>query len=209
MASTSTLRRKVKRKISRRVGAPLWGEAKDPSIKKNYPPGQHGPLGRMRALSDYGKQLLEKQKMRRYYNIKEGQFRSIYKEAARRKGDTGENLIGLLECRLDALIYRTSFVPTIFAARQFVTHKHVLVNGKTVNVPSFRLKEGDIVEIKKSSRELPMVIEATQQNQREVPEYIETDFKNFTAKFLRLPQLADVPYAIEMQPNLIIEFYSR
>lgn len=199
----------AKYKISRSLGTNLWGRGKDPYLTKNYGPGEHGP-SRRRILSDYAKQLRAKQQLRKYYaNITEKQFRSIYKEAVRRKGDTGQNLIGLLESRLDALVYRANFVPTMYAARQLVSHKHVTVNGIKVNIPSYRLKIGDVVELREKSRQIPMVIGATQSKEREVPDYVELDQDAFKVKLTRLPHLADVPYASVMEPNLVVEFYSR
>lgn len=203
-------RANAKYKISRRLGANLWGRAKDPFEVKNYIPGQHGPAGMKKILSDFGKQLQAKQKLRKYYgNISEKQFRKIYKEAVRRKGDTGENLIGLLECRLDAIVYRAKFAPTVFAARQLVNHKHVLVNGSKVNIPSYRVQEGDVIEIKDKSKQLALVLEAVASPERDIPEYLDVDHKKMTAKFLVTPKLADTPFPVLMEPNLIIEYYSR
>jgi len=151
-----------------------------------------------------------KQKLKGYYaNISEKQFRRYYKEAVRRAGDTGENLIGLLETRLDAIVYRMKFVPTMFAARQFVSHGHVLVNGKRVTISSYLVKEGDTVEIRAKSREIPMVLEAVASGERDVPEYIEVDHKKMVGKFIRVPKLEDVPYPVQMEPNLVVEYYSR
>jgi small subunit ribosomal protein S4 len=195
--------------ISRRLGVNLWGRAKDPVNTKNYPPGAHGPLG-YRKLEDYGIQLQAKQKLKKYYgNITEKQFRRTYQEALRRKGDTGENLIALLESRLDAVVYRAKFVPTVFAARQFINHKHVFVNGKVVNIPSFRLKAGDIVEIKESSKQLVIVQEAMQSNERAVPEYLQVDESKFQVTYARVPGFVEVPYPVVMEPHLVVEFYSR
>jgi small subunit ribosomal protein S4 len=161
-------------------------------------------------LSDYGIQLMAKQKLKGYYgNIGERQFRRYYKEASRLRGDTGQNLVGLLERRLDAVIYRANFVPTVFAARQFVNHKHITVNGKIVNIPSYQVKEGDVIQIVETSRAVPMVIQAMQRPEREVPEYIQAEHQAYKATFLRTPKLEDVPYPVQMEPNLIVEFYSR
>jgi small subunit ribosomal protein S4 len=199
----------AKYKISRRIGESLWGRAKDPVEKRNYAPGQHGAT-RRRKGSDFGNQLMAKQKLKGYYgNITERQFRRIYQEAARRKGDTSENLIGLLECRLDTVVYRMGLVPTVFAARQFVSHGHVKVNGKRVNIASYSVKEGDEVEVKEKSRQMTVVLEAQQNPERSVPDYIEFDSKELKGKFIRAPKLADVPYPVMMEPNLIVEFYSR
>ncbi len=199
----------AKYKISRRIGESLWGRAKDPVGKRSYAPGQHGAT-RRRKSSDFGNQLMAKQKLRGYYgNITERQFRRVYQEAARRKGDTSENLIALLESRLDTVVYRMGIVPTVFAARQFVNHGHVLVNGKRVNIASYSVEEGDTVEVKEKSRQMPMVVEAQQSPERSVPDYIEFDSKELKGKFIRAPKLADVPYPLMMEPNLIVEFYSR
>ncbi len=199
----------AKFKISRRLGASLWGDAKDPVHKRSYAPGQHGAAKR-RKTSDYGLQLREKQKLKGYYgNINERQFRKIYAEAARRRGDTGENLIGLLECRLDTVVYRMGVVPSVFAARQFVNHGHVRVNGKKVNISSYNVQEGDVVEVREKSKQLTKVLEIIQNPERSVPEYIEFDKNALSAKFLRMPKLAEVPYPVQMQPNFVIEFYSR
>jgi small subunit ribosomal protein S4 len=205
-----TKRANSKYKISRRLGVNLWGRAKDPQEKKNYKPGQHGPSGARRAHSDYGIQLIAKQTLRGYYgNISEKQFRRVYQEAIRRKGDSGENLIGLLERRLDAVIYRMNFVPTVFAARQFVNHKHITVNGKVVNIPSYLVSEGDVIEVREKSRGIPMVIEASQSPERNIPEYLDVDPAALRGKFIRVPKLEEVPYPVKMEPNLVVEFYSR
>ena len=205
-----TKRTNAKYKISRRLGASLWGNAKDPFNKRSYAPGQHGASGKRKKPSDYGTQLREKQKLKGYYgNINERQFRNIYKEALRRRGDTGENLIGILESRLDTVIYRMGIVPTPFAARQFVSHGHVRINGKRVNIPSYQVEEGDIIEIKEKSKQMATILELIQNPERTVPEYIEFDPKEIKAKYIRVPKLAEVPYPTVMQPNFVIEFYSR
>ena len=203
-------RAQAKHKIDRRMGANIWGRPKSPYNTRQTAPGMHGAGGRRGKQSDYGLQLFAKQKLKGYYgNIGEKQFRRYYKEADRLKGDTGQNLIGLLERRLDAVVYRAQLVPTVFAARQFVNHKHVTVNGKVVNIPSYMVKEGDIIEVREKGKTIPMVIEATQNPEREVPEYIDVDHKAMKATFLRTPQLEDVPYPVQMEPNLVVEFYSR
>jgi small subunit ribosomal protein S4 len=204
-----TKRTNAKYKVSRRLGASLWGNAKDPFHKRSYAPGQHG-IARKKKTSNYGTQLREKQKLRSYYgNITERQFRKIYAEAVRRKGDTGENLIGLLESRLDTVIYRMGVVATPFAARQFVSHGHIRVNGKRVTIPSFNVKEGDLIELKDKSKQMTKVLEMVQNPERTVPEYIEFNNTEMKAKFIRVPKLAEVPYPVVMQPNFVIEFYSR
>ncbi|MBI1275926.1 30S ribosomal protein S4 [bacterium] len=203
-----TKRVESKYKVSRRYGVSLWGRAKDPVNKRDYGPGQHGPL-RRRKTSDYGLQLKEKQKMKHYYgNISERQFRNIYKEAMNLKGDNIENLIGLLESRLDVVVYRMNLVPTVFSARQFVNHGHIRVNGKKVNIPSYRVQDGDVVELKDKSREIAMVISTQQNPERSVPEYITLDGP-FKGTYTRRPKLAEVPYPVVMEPNLVIEYYSR
>lgn len=202
-------RESTKYKIDRRMGENIWGRPKSPVNRRDYGPGQHGQR-RKGKLSDFGLQLRAKQKLKGYYgNISEKQFRRIYGEAVRMKGDTSENLIGLLERRLDAVVYRAKFVPTVFAARQFVNHGHVSVNGKKVNIPSYRCKVGDVIEVKESSKQLIMVIEATGLAEREVPEYVEADHNKMAASLVRVPTLSDVPYPVMMEPNLVVEFYSR
>ncbi|MEE9140644.1 MAG: 30S ribosomal protein S4 [Alphaproteobacteria bacterium] len=204
-----TKRIRAKHKLDRRMGENLWGRPKSPVNRREYGPGEHGPT-RRRRISDFGIHLKAKQKLKGYYgNITERQFRGIYAEAIRRKGDTGQNLIELLERRLDAVVYRMKFVPTVFAARQFVNHGHIRVNGRRLNIPSHRVKDGDVIEVIKKSRELPLVLDAIASPERDVPDYVEVDFDKMRGKFLRGPQLADVPYAVRMEPNLVIEFYSR
>ncbi len=199
-------RLQAKHKIDRRLGENLWGRTKSPVNKRQTGPGMHG--ARRAKPTDYGIQLRAKQKLKSYYgNIGERQFRKYYQEASRLRGDTGQNLIGLLERRLDAVVYRAKFVATVFAARQFVNHGHITVNGKRVNIPSYLVKEGDVVEIKEKSRQLAIVITAQQLAEREVPEYVTVD--GFKATFLRTPKLDEVPYAVQMEPHLVVEFYSR
>ncbi len=198
----------AKHKIDRRMGANIWGRPKSPFNKRQSAPGMHG--ARRSKPTDYGLQLFAKQKLKGYYgSIGEKQFRRYFKEASRLKGDAGQNLIGLLERRLDAVVYRACFVPTVFAARQFVNHKHVKVNGKVVNIPSYMVKEGDVIEVCEGSKEIPMVTLSVDSGEREVPDYIDADLKALKATFLRTPALEDVPYAVQMEPNLIVEFYSR
>ena len=199
----------AKHKIDRRLGENLWGRSKSPLNKRASRPGQHGER-RAGKMSDFGQQLRAKQKLKGYYgSITERQFHKTYVEASRLKGSTSEHLIGLLERRLDAIVYRSKFVPTVFAARQFVSHGHVKVNGRRVTVPSYRCRIGDAIEVKEAARQLVMVIEATKSPERDVPDYIEVDHNKMTAKLLRVPALADVPYQVQMQPNLVVEFYSR
>ncbi len=204
-----TKRSAAKYRISRRLGVNLWGRGKDPVNDKNYPPGQHGAAGKKRP-SDYGVQLQAKQRLKGYYgNVSERQLRAIYKEAVRRKGDTSEWLAALLEQRLDMVIYRANFVPTVFAARQFISHKHITVNGKSVNIASLRLKVGDVVQVKESARQIPIVMEAMQKAERSVPDYLQVNAEEMTVKFLAIPKLSDIPYPVVMQPHLVVEFYSR
>ena len=204
-----TKRTSAKYKIDRRMGENIWGRPKSPVNRREYGPGQHGQR-RKGKMSDFGLQLRAKQKLKGYYgDLTEKQFKRIFAEAARVKGDTGENLIGLLERRLDAVIYRAKFVPTIFAARQFVNHGHVRVNGQRVNIPSYRVKEGDVVEVRDRSKQLAIVLEAVGLAERDVPDYIEADHSKMTATFVRTPGVSDVPYAVQMEPNLVIEYYAQ
>lgn len=201
-------RHSAKYKIDRRVGENIWGRPKSPVNKRPTKPGQHGQ-GRRQKTSDYGMQLMAKQKLKFHYgDITEKQFRKTYDEAVRRKGNTAENLIGLLESRLDAFVYRSKFVPTIFAARQFVNHGHVTVNGVKTNIGSFRLKPGDVVQIREKSRNMALVLEALGSPERDLPEYIEVDPKAMTATYVRIPELSDVPYAVVMEPAQVVEYYS-
>ncbi|MBT5416261.1 MAG: 30S ribosomal protein S4 [Rhodospirillaceae bacterium] len=198
---------RAKHKIDRRLRVNLWGRPKSPFNKREYGPGQHGQ--RRRKPSDYGTQLEAKQKLKGYYgNITERQFRRTYDEANRRRGNTEENLIELLERRLDAVVYRMKFVPTVFSARQFVNHGHVLVNGKRLNIPSARVKDGDVIEIKEKSRELPLVLSAVDSPEREIPDYLDVNHDQMRGTFVRGPKLVDVPYPVQMEPNLVVEFYS-
>lgn len=204
-----TKRVSAKFKLDRRMGENLWGRPKSPVNRRDYGPGEHGQRRRGK-LSDYGLQLRAKQKLKGYYgNITEKQFKAIYREAERMKGDTSENLIGLLERRLDAIVYRAKFVPTVFSARQFVGHGHVLVNGRRVNIPSYRCKPGDVVQVREKSRDIQPVLEGSQSQERDVPEYLTVDHAKLTAELVRVPGLSEVPYAVVMEPNLVIEFYSR
>ncbi len=204
-----TKRTSAKYKLDRRMGENIWGRPKSPVNKREYGPGQHGQR-RKNKLSDFGTQLRAKQKLKGYYgDLTEKQFRKIFTEAERVKGDTGENLVGLLERRLDAVVYRAKFVPTVFAARQFVNHGHVKVNGQRVNIASYRVKEGDLIEVREKSRQLAMVLEAVGLAERDVPDYIEADHSKMTARFVRQPALGDVPYPVVMEPNLVVEFYAK
>ncbi|WP_091740342.1 30S ribosomal protein S4 [Phenylobacterium immobile] len=201
-------RQASKYKLDRRMGENIWGRPKSPINNRAYGPGQHGQR-RKQKVSDFGLQLRAKQKLKGYYgNLTEKQFSKTYDEADRRKGNTAENLIGLLESRLDAIVYRSKFVPTPFAARQFVNHGHVMVNGKRVNIPSYRVKPGDVVQVRERSRNMALVLEALQSSERDTPDYITVDAKAMSATYVRIPELAEVPYPVKMEPNLVIEFYA-
>jgi small subunit ribosomal protein S4 len=203
-----TKRVQAKNKICRRLGVNLWGRARSPIVKRDYPPGEHGQ--KRRKISGYGQQLAAKQKLKGYYgNITERQFQRVYQEAVRRRGDTAENMVGLLERRLDTVVYRMNFVPTPFAARQFVNHGHVTVNGRRVTIPSYLVREGDVVEVRERSKNLALVLGTIQQPERDVPDYLAVDFKAMKGQLVREPKLADVPYPVQMEPNLVIEYYSR
>jgi small subunit ribosomal protein S4 len=204
-----TKRHQAKYKIDRRMGQNIWGRPKSPINKREYGPGQHGQR-RKGKLSDYGVQLRAKQKLKGYYaNMSERHFHGIYDEARRLKGDTGAHMIGLLERRLDTMIYRAKFVPTVFAARQFISHGHIKVNGRRVTVASFRVKVGDVIEVKEKSKQLALVLEANGLAERDVPDYIDVDHSKMTAKLNRVPTPSDVPYPVMMEPHLVVEYYSR
>ena len=203
-----TKRLNSKHKVDRRLKVNLWGRPKSPFNKREYGPGQHGQ--RRGKLSDFGIQLRAKQKLKGYYgNLSEKQFRNYYKSAASLRGDTGEQLVGLLERRLDAVVYRLNLVPTIFSARQLINHGHVKVNGKKVNISSYSVKEEDSIEIRDKSKQLAIIDIALANKERETPEYIQMDTKNKKFKFVRTPKFDEVPYPIVMEPNLVIEYYSR
>jgi small subunit ribosomal protein S4 len=203
-----TKRLESKHKIDRRLGANIWGRPKSPLNKRDYRPGQHGQA--RRKLSDYGTQLNAKQKLRGYYgNIGERQFRRYYQEAMRRKGNNGEILVQLLERRLDAVVYRMKFAATVFASRQLVNHGHILVNGKKVNISSYQVKDGDAIEVRGKAKQMTVVMAAAELAERDVPDYITVDHKEMKGIFVRAPAMSDVPYAVQMEPNLVIEFYSR
>ena len=204
-----TKRTSAKHKIDRRMGENIWGRPKSPVNKREYGPGQHGQR-RKGKMSDFGTQLRAKQKLKGYYgDLTEKQFRKIYDEAERQRGDTSELLIGLLERRLDAVVYRSKFVPTIFSARQFVNHGHVAVNGRRVNIASYRVKEGDVISVRDKSKQLAIVLEAIGSPERDVPEYLAVDHSKLTAEFVRAPALGDVPYPVMMEPNLVVEYYAK
>jgi small subunit ribosomal protein S4 len=204
-----TKRVSAKHKIDRRMGQNIWGRPKSPVNRREYGPGQHGQR-RKGKLSDFGNQLRAKQKLKGYYaNMNERQFRGVYQEAARMKGDTSAHLIGILESRLDAIVYRAKFVPTPFAARQFVNHGHVKVNGRRVTIPSYRCRAGDVIEVRDRSKQMALVLESVGSPERDVPDYLEVDHGKMVARYVRVPTLSDVPYPVVMEPNLVVEFYSR
>jgi len=204
-----TKRINAKHKIDRRLKVNLWGRPKSPFNSRAYPPGQHGQNKRGKP-TDYGIQLNAKQKLKGYYgNINERQFRNIYRLAITKRGDTTENLIGLLESRLDTVIYRAKFTPTVFAARQLINHGHIKVNNKRVNISSYLVKETDVIEVKEKSKTLIVIDGSLSSKEREVPEYIQSDDKNKTAKLIRVPKFSEVPYPVIMEPSLVIEYYSR
>src|SRR5215469_3665872 len=204
----SSKRQEPKYKINRRLGVNLWGRPKSPLNRREYGPGQHGQ--RRKKPSDFGVQLAAKQKLKGYYaNIGERQFRRLYAEAARRRGDTSQNLVELLERRLDAVVYRMKFAMTPFAARQYVNHGHILVNGRRVNIPSYQVRDNDVIEVREKSKQLAMVLDASQSGERDVPEYLEVDHRAMKGRMTRAPKFSDVPYPVQMEPNLVIEFYSR
>ncbi|MBD5397891.1 30S ribosomal protein S4 [bacterium] len=202
-------RLETKHKLDRRYGVNTWGRAKSPVNKRKYKPGQHGPVGHSKR-TDYGTQLAAKQLLKGYYgNVSEKKFRSYYDEAMRRRGDTAQQIIAQLESRLDAIVYRANFVPTVFAARQLVSHGHILVNGKSVNIPSYQVSVGDVITLKENAKTIPMVIQAQNNKEREVPDYLSVDEKKFEATYVRIPTFEEVPYPVKMEPNLVVEFYSR
>jgi small subunit ribosomal protein S4 len=204
-----TKRHESKHKVDRRLRVNLWGRPKSPFNSRNYPPGQHGKAKRGKP-SDYGTQLEAKQKMKFYYgNMNERQFRNIYRKAIQKKGNTTENLVSFLESRLDTVIYRAKFAPTVFSARQLINHGHIKVNGKKVNIPSYKVKAEDSIEVKDKSKDIANIIGSLASKEREVPEYIQLDEKNKKAKLVRIPKFSEVPYPTIMEPNLVIEYYSR
>jgi len=204
-----TKRLTSKHKVDRRLKVNLWGRPKSPFNSRNYPPGQHGKIKKGR-LSDYGTQLEAKQKMKFYYgNMNERQFRNVYRKARQKKGNTTENLIGFLERRLDTVAYRAKFAITVFSARQLINHGHIKVNGKKVNIPSYLVKAEDAIEIKDKSKDIVTIVGALVSKEREVPDYIQMDEKNKKATLIRIPKFSEVPYPVIMEPNLVIEYYSR
>ena len=204
-----TKRLKSKHKVDRRLKANIWGRPKSPFNSRAYPPGQHGQNKKGKP-TDYGIQLQAKQKLKSYYgNINERQFRNIYRKALSKKGDTSENLIALLESRLDTIVYRAKFASTVFSARQMINHGHIKVNKKRVNISSYLVKSTDLIEIRDKSKKLAFIDISLQNKERDVPEYIQSDNKNKTAKLIRVPKFAEVPFPVIMEPSLVIEYYSR
>ena len=208
MAKSDHKRSSSKHKIDRRLGVNLWGRPKSPLNMRDYAPGQHGQ--RRKKPTDFGVQLMAKQKLKGYYgNIGEKQFKKYYVEAVRRKGDTGANLVGILECRLDAIIYRMKLAPTVFACRQLINHGHVNVNDKRCNIPSRMIKVGDVISLKEKAKTIPYVLQAMETPERDVPDYIDVDYSKFTGGILRIPAPDEIPYPVQMETNLVIEYYSR
>ena len=204
-----TKRLNSKHKVDRRLKVNLWGRPKSPFNKRAYGPGQHGQTKSSKP-SDFGVQLQAKQKLKCYYgNMNERQFRNMYKKAIMKKGDSAENLIGLLERRLDAIVYRAKLATTIFSARQLINHGHLKVNGKKVNISSFQVKEEDTIEVRDNSKQLAFIDIALANKERETPDYLQVDEKNKKIKFVRVPKFEEVPYPVVMEPNLVIEYYSR
>ena len=203
-----TKRITTKKKVSRSLAVNLWGKANSPFVKRNYRPGLHGTA--LKRETTYGTQLKEKQKLKKYYaNISETQFRNLFMKARRLKGDTAENFVGMLESRLDAILYRANFVPTFQSARQVINHKHIMVNGKTVNIASYMVKVGDVISVKPKARKIVLIVESLEKMEREVPAYLSLDASEFSVKYNSVPKLADVPYETPMQVNLVVEYYSR
>jgi len=204
-----TKRLASKHKVDRRLKVNLWGRPKSPFNSRNYPPGQHGK-NKKGKLSDYGNQLEAKQKLKFYYgNMNERQFRNVFRKALQKRGNTTENFIGLLERRLDTVIYRAKFATTVFSARQIINHGHIKVNGKKVNIPSFLVSDKDVIELKDKSKELTVIAEALVSKERDIPDYIQMDEKSKKAKLIRIPKFSEVPYPGIMEPNLVVEYYSR
>ena len=205
-----TKRLASKHKVDRRLRVNLWGRPKSPFNTRNYPPGQHGSKAKKGKLSDFGTQLVAKQKMKFYYgNMNERQFRNVYRKARQKKGNTSENLVGFLERRLDTVAYRAKFATTVFSARQLINHGHIKVNGRKVNIPSFLVKTEDTIEIRDKSKDIVTIVGAILSKEREVPDYIQMDEKNKKATLTRIPKFSEVPYPVIMEPNLVIEYYSR
>ena len=196
----------TKTKIARKFGEAIFGTDKS-FEKKNYPPGQHGLARKRKKVSEYGTQLLEKQKAKAIYGVQEKQFYRTYEAAARLGGITGENLLKLLECRLDNVVYRLGLAPTRAAARQLVSHRHILVNGNVVNIPSYSLKVGDTVGVREKSKSLEVIQDALGSGRRSRFAWLEWDGSQMSGKFISKPERADIPENINEQ--LIVELYSK
>ncbi len=210
MARAGAKRSTRKLKITRALGVNLWGQAKAPVNKRKYKPGQHGPTSRGGNTSDYAKQMRAKQTLKGYYgNVGEKKFVAYYKEADNMKGDTPQNLIGLLETRLDAVVYRAKLAPTVFSSRQLISHGHINVNGKRVKIASYRVRVGDVITVSEKAKQMPLVVLALESAERNFTDYVKVDSANFEATFIRIPEFADVPYPVQMNPELVVEFYSR
>jgi small subunit ribosomal protein S4 len=204
-----TKRLASKHKVDRRLKVNLWGRPKSPFNSRNYPPGQHGKNKRGKK-SDYGIQLEAKQKLKFYYgNMNERQFRNVFRKALKKRGNTTENFVGLLERRLDTVIYRAKFAMTVFSARQIINHGHIKVNGKKVNIPSYLVSDKDSIELKDKSKELTVIVGSLVSKERDVPDYIQMDEKKKIAKLIRVPKFSEIPYPAIMEPNLVVEYYSR
>lgn len=197
----------TKKKVSRALSVNLWGRANDPFNKRNFRPGQHGTA--LKRETTYGTQLKAKQKLKKYYVITESQFKNIFLKAKSHKGDTAESFVGLLESRIDAIIYRANFVPTMYAAKQTISHKHVKVNGKVVNISSYVAKPGDVIEITEKAKQIPLISDSIEKMEREIPVYLDLNTKDFSVKYNAVPHIEDVPYPITMDINLVVEYYSR
>lgn len=202
-----TKRVEAKKKVSRSLGVNLWGRANDPFLKRNSRPGQHGSAPKRET--NHSVHLRAKQKVRKYYNIRESQFRSIFDEAKRLRGNTEEIFAGLLESRLASIVYRANFAPTIYAARQLVSHKHILVNGKPINISSYQVKVGDVVSVAENAKKIPLINEALETMERDIPNYLELNANEKSVKFLNKPALSDIPYPFDPEFNMIVEFYSK
>jgi len=210
MARIGAKRTTKKLKLGRSLGVNLWGQAKSPFNKRKYKPGQHGPTARGGNQSDFAKQMRAKQTLKGYYgNVGEKKFRKYYEEATNMKGDTPQNLIGLLERRLDAVLYRSKMAPTVFSSRQLISHGHVLVNGKRVKIASYRVNPGDEITVSEKAKQMPLVVLALESAERDFADYVTVDSANFTAVFVRVPSFEEVPYPVQMSPELVVEFYSR
>ena len=195
-----------KHKLCRRLGECIWGNPRCPSINRPFAPGQHGQ-SRRRKRSVYGMQLLQKQKIRTHYGLMERQMRKVFAEAKRMGGVTGSNLMMLLESRLDCVVYRLGFANTVPAARQLVTHGHIVVDGKAVNIPSFRVKPGMVVGVREKSRKVPMIANGVESPRTMMPEYLERPEKAFEGKMVSLPNSETIPFKADTQA--VIGFYSR